>query len=266
MQLGDVKNAAASYDILADYFNNNFSEVKLADRRHGKRRQHHADPLNESRSSPALSPTPGQSPFDVAGEASPLLSDLAVTPILRRNNAARVSESSSVRSGLSTDSGAESFSRKPDLNVQDFHNVADLVHRLTNRTGLQPGQVRVTKTPDSVVEKAAHIADLQYKELRYSDRMQQILSEVMQVNERLCSVIPSVSGHRRELGRTVEEANRMYLRLFESMMSEILLIHRKKFKVSFISFTILAQYEHFFNTMLSLKLRISLSCALKKIR
>lgn len=240
MQLGDVANAGASYDILADYFNNNFSEVKLTDKRHGKRRQHHADPLNESRSIPVLSPSPGLGPFDVAAEASPLLSDLSVTPIIRRNNGGRgrVSESSSVRSGLTTESGAESFSRKPDLNVQDFHNVADLVHRLTHRTGLQPGQVRVTKTPDSVVEKAAHIADLQFKELRYSDRMQRILSEVMEVNERLSAAIPAVTGHRRELGRTIEEANKMYLRLFESMMSEILLIHRKKFKVYIRSSTV----------------------------
>ena len=62
--------------------------------------------------------------------------------------------------------------------------------------------------------------------------MQQILSEVMQVNARLTGIVPSVAGHRRDWGRTIEDANAVYLRLFESMMSEILLIHRKKFKVS----------------------------------
>lgn len=231
MQLGDPKNAAAAFDILSDYFNNNFSELKQSDKRHGKRRQLLAEPLQETASNPSLRSPLGLNKHDKCGDASSVLSDLSVTPIIQRNrtHVSKPAVSSEASSELSVKSA---FSKKPDLHVEDYHNVADLVHRLTQRTGLQPGQVRVTKTPDSVAEKAAHIADLQYKELRYSDRMQQILAELMVVNTRLTSIVPAVAGHRRDWGKIVEDSNHVYLRLFESMMSEILLIHRKKFKVT----------------------------------
>lgn len=231
MQLGDPKAAGAAFDLLSDYFSKDFTEVKRADKRYGKRRQLIAEPLASSVSSPAIKNN-GWSQYDTEGGANSVLSDLSVASLLKGKRKDIAASKKTNASASPSEQGSQiSFPRhKPDLHVEDYHSVADLVHRLTQRTGLQPGQVRVTKTPDSVVEKAAHIGDLQYKELRYSDRMQQILSEVLEVNTSISDIVPSVAGHRRDWGRVVENANKAYLRLFESMMSEILLIHRKKFK------------------------------------
>jgi hypothetical protein len=115
--------------------------------------------------------------------------------------------------------------------VDDYHRVSTLFHRITNQSGLEPGQTRVTKTPDNRQQKADHMAELQLKEMKYSERLKAILADVITVHVQLKSLVPDLQGHRFEWGSEVDEANRKFLSLFESMIAEILLMHRKKFKV-----------------------------------
>mmetsp|Transcript_13000 Transcript_13000/g.19601 ORF Transcript_13000/g.19601 Transcript_13000/m.19601 type:complete len:1143 (-) Transcript_13000:175-3603(-) len=115
------------------------------------------------------------------------------------------------------------------LHVEDMHSVSDMLHRVTLQPGLEPGQGRV-KTPADILAKAGHMGELQLKTMLGSDSIKGVLQEVVEVHSTIESVAQSLRGHRPGMGRNLEESNKLFLKLFQRMMSEILMMHRHKFQ------------------------------------
>jgi hypothetical protein len=251
MQLGSVERIDTAYSLLDNYFNTEFGNLKQGDKRHGKRRQHFADPLGSpdgvkpqegGNVRAAIQPIQNESPNGLKTSSSALLSPAPVSVASTKTGAGaspaprgaalgpRPSLMSPVASSPTTKAAAPS--NRGGLHVEDYHRVSDLIHRITNLSGVEPGQVRLTRTPDSLLEKAERMAELQLKEMKYSDRLKNILSDVIQVHLKLKELAPALQGHRKDWGDAAADCNKQYLALFESMMAEILLIHRKKFRVS----------------------------------
>lgn len=132
----------------------------------------------------------------------------------------------------------------PPLHVEDVNNVSDIIHRVTLQSGLIPGsnngtnskdnqQIdpsgRVIQTPINSLDKAAHMGELQFKNMMESSTIKEILNEIITVHNEIQSIVHQL-GHRPSLASQLTEANKLNIKLFQRIISEILMLHRHKFQ------------------------------------
>lgn len=58
-----------------------------------------------------------------------------------------------------------------------------------------------------------------------------MLEEVLDIHGEINQMAAAMSNHRFAAARRLEEANKQNLKLFQRMMSEVLMLHRVKFQV-----------------------------------
>lgn len=110
------------------------------------------------------------------------------------------------------------------------HVITDIIHRITLQSGLEPGLRRIAKTPMNESDVAEHIGELQYKSLVESESVKNLISQIVEVHKDLSNFKYVISGHRKEMIQKLEETTKLSMKLFERMLSEVLMIHRIKFK------------------------------------
>jgi hypothetical protein len=88
---------------------------------------------------------------------------------------------------------------------------------------------RVIETPAAPFDKAAHMGELQLKSMMESSTIKEVLHEVLDVHTEIHQFAQSL-GHRQQAARRLEEANKLNLKLFQRMISEIVMLHRQKFQ------------------------------------
>lgn len=125
----------------------------------------------------------------------------------------------------------------------------DMMHRVTFQSGGSPGKFHqlhsseseasaLTMTQEEEEEDNATIAanarEIQYNAMNESIIMQQILTEILDLNKDVdrarAELEVELPAHRHDLLGRVDVANVTYVRLFERMLAETLLIQRSKFK------------------------------------
>jgi hypothetical protein len=135
----------------------------------------------------------------------------------------------------------------PPLHVEDVNGISDIVHRVTLQSGswplfldpppvtsflligIEPGANRLVQTPLNPLDKAAHMGELQFKSMMESVAIKDVLHEVLEVHSEIHTFAQSL-GHRQQAARRLEEANKLNLKLFQRMISEVLMLHRQKFQ------------------------------------
>lgn len=162
--------------------------------------------------------------------------------IRKRQNYKAPSSDTSISSIASSKSSASLHPKTPGLgvggnvhlsplHVDDIHNVSNVIHRVTFQSGHQPAEERFIKTPAANLERASHASEVQFKGMMESDSMRSVLTQVLQLNVEVGNIVLSVNSHRKELGAKLDSANKTYIKLFERMLSEVLMLQRQKFKV-----------------------------------
>ena len=159
-------------------------------------------------------------------QSNKLLSDSSVSTITSSNSSASLHPKTP---GL----GVGGVTHLSPLHVNDIHNVSNVIHRVTFQSGHQPAEDRFIKTPAANIERAMHAGEVQFKGMMESDSMRSVLTQVLQLNVDVGNIVLSVNSHRKELGAKLENANKLYIKLFERMLSEVLMLQRQKFKVYF---------------------------------
>jgi hypothetical protein len=73
------------------------------------------------------------------------------------------------------------------------------------------------------------MGELQFKSMMESIAIKEVLHEVLEVHTEINNFAQSL-GHRQQAARRLEEANKLNLKLFQRMISEVLMLHRQKFQ------------------------------------
>lgn len=73
------------------------------------------------------------------------------------------------------------------------------------------------------------MGELQFKSMMESLAIKEVLHEVLEVHTEINNFAQSL-GHRQQAARRLEEANKLNLKLFQRMISEVLMLHRQKFQ------------------------------------
>jgi hypothetical protein len=123
------------------------------------------------------------------------------------------------------------------INMEDRNVVTDILHRITLQNGILPGASRVTPPPSDDSSIANHVGELQYKNLSENQSVKNCVEEIVETHKEISRIASNLSGHRKQEGSRLEEANKLSMKLFERMLSEVLMMQRIKFRVSDITST-----------------------------
>lgn len=127
-----------------------------------------------------------------------------------------------------------------NLKVDDINVVANVLHRITLQPSLKPGDRRVISTPFDDASIAENIGELQFKNLSESKSVRDMIKAIIDTNKEISKISQTISGYRKVDAANLEEKNKLSLKLFERMMSEVLMMQRNKFRVS-------TMYEYIIN-------------------
>jgi hypothetical protein len=94
------------------------------------------------------------------------------------------------------------------------------------------------------------MGELQLKSMMESSTIKEVLHEVLDVHTEIHHFAQSL-GHRQEAARRLEEANQLNLKLFQRMISEIVMLHRQKFQSQTAQCMALEEQVEYLQTMLS---------------
>ena len=146
------------------------------------------------------------------------------------------------------------------LNVDDFHRVSDLMHRVAEVSGYSPGKQRlsaaslgapsaeqgsniqgrsmqpssrggVVRAPPSNVDIATNMGEYQLQSLKENDGLRSVMEQVISLHKELQELIVDNLLHRKDLSAHIDGINKTYVQLFERMLKEVLRTQRQKFKV-----------------------------------
>ena len=121
----------------------------------------------------------------------------------------------------------------PIKNLADYHINSDIWHRTSIISGETPGERRYAdgvQTPVDNVERADNMNTLQAKYMSESLGMQDVMNMLIETHNQIDEICKTMNVHRPQLSSQLEESNKFYLKLFERMLSEVLQMHRVKFK------------------------------------
>jgi hypothetical protein len=118
------------------------------------------------------------------------------------------------------------------INMDDTHVITDILHRITLQNGILPGTSRMISTPPDDLSIANHVGELQYKNLSENQSVKNCIEEIVEAHKEISRIATNVSGYRKQEGSRLQEANKLTMKLFERMLSEVLMMQRNKFRVS----------------------------------
>ena len=123
---------------------------------------------------------------------------------------------------------------KHNPNFKDHHRVSDMMHRVTFQSGRPAGEkadghALVKDEEDDNVSIAANAREIQYDGMKDSVQMQQIMREILDLHNEVTGLTKELTFRKDLVGR-IDFANTTYVRLFERMLAETLLLQRSKFK------------------------------------
>ncbi len=112
-------------------------------------------------------------------------------------------------------------------------DVDDMLHRATFQTSPQKSGAAGIGTEEELdnVAIAANAREVQYQTMLDSTHMQQITREILDLHREMGSLASDLAFHEdKSLQGRLEFANQTYVRLFERMLAETLMLQRSKFK------------------------------------
>jgi len=118
-----------------------------------------------------------------------------------------------------------------DLHLEDRNVVSDLIHRVTQISGLEPGTKRVVKTPPNMVERGQAMKDLQFKEfMDPTEHFKDTIGSIIEIHKEIDVMSQNIFYFRQALGRDLKDLNNVFIKQFQLLISEILTMQRNKFQ------------------------------------
>ncbi|GMI21684.1 hypothetical protein TeGR_g9565 [Tetraparma gracilis] len=110
--------------------------------------------------------------------------------------------------------------------LDSFHFVSNMLHRTTQVSGAIP----IHDDPALEAEQSTAMAkrNEQINELANNVEMNKVITQLRSISRQFEDIVHSVSGHRKELAKSIRQTNTTYVRLFERMLFIVLKLSRRK--------------------------------------
>lgn len=118
------------------------------------------------------------------------------------------------------------------VNVSNPHAISHFLHKVSFVSGAQPGskaEIISSKPELDKTEINTNANEVQLKYMKDSTLLQSIINQVFTLHAEVNEVVKELY-HRKDLALKIQNANSKYVQFFESVMSEMLLLQRTKFK------------------------------------